>query len=208
MNIAFKPKSGIIIDLTGKQGTTWNFFTAPLDPYTNEPQDYTGSTARGLILKTAISAETIKTLTCTVPTTSTGAISITVSSTGYTFTRASGSFITDGFAVGDPIGTNSTQALNRKLFSIIALSALVMTVEAVSSTGAFITPTLTAETATMTIKKIGIHVFLSATDSNIPCGKTVTDAASKYAYAIDTVTGTVVLRIQEGDLFIDAGRTA
>ncbi len=70
---------------------------------------------------------------------------ITVSNTTKTFTRASGSFLTDGFVVGNRVTTsNFTNAANNGVWLISALTALVMTV----TTTAGGAPTLTDETNT------------------------------------------------------------
>ncbi|MBF0472766.1 MAG: hypothetical protein HQK93_03410 [Nitrospirae bacterium] len=70
---------------------------------------------------------------------------VTVSNGTKTFTRASGSFITDGFEVGQEVTTtNFTNSGNNATFKISALTALIMTVTKVDGTAA----TLTAETNT------------------------------------------------------------
>ena len=58
--------------------------------------------------------------------TDSGSISITLAATGKTITRGSGSFITDGFVIGNKITTNATN--NPGPFTITDVSALVITV--------------------------------------------------------------------------------
>lgn len=70
---------------------------------------------------------------------------ITVAPAGKTFTRAAGSFITDGVEVGDLIAFTDLTGDNSKPFIVTAVSALVVT-------GAGIQHTLTAETVTTDAK--------------------------------------------------------
>lgn len=64
----------------------------------------------------------------------TGAISVTFASTGKTITRSTGSFVTDGFVVGDVITTDSVS--NPGPFTVTNVAALVLTVsESVSDEG-------------------------------------------------------------------------
>lgn len=70
---------------------------------------------------------------------------ITVNNTTNTFTRTSGSFLTDGFVVGNKVTTtNFTNANNNGTWLISVITALVMTV----TTTAGGDPTLTDETNT------------------------------------------------------------
>lgn len=63
-----------------------------------------------------------------VPLTSTGGISLAVDSSAKTFTRTVGSFVTDGFVVGQIINTGGfTNAANNGAFVVSAVSALVLT---------------------------------------------------------------------------------
>jgi len=63
-------------------------------------------------------------------TVTTGAISLTTSSTTQTYTRTTGSFVTDGFAVGDEVGiTGFVNAVNNGRGVLTAVSALVLTVD-------------------------------------------------------------------------------
>lgn len=72
-------------------------------------------------------------------------LSITVAPAGKTFTRADGSFITDGVEVGDLIVFTDLTGDNAKPFIVTAVEALVVT-------GAGIQHTLTAETVTTDAK--------------------------------------------------------
>ena len=72
-------------------------------------------------------------------------LSITVAPVGKTFTRADGSFITDGVEVGDLIAFTDLTGDNAKPFIVTEVSATVVT-------GAGIQHTLTTETATTTAK--------------------------------------------------------
>lgn len=72
-------------------------------------------------------------------------LSITVAPEGKTFTRAEGSFISDGVEVGDLIAFTDLTGDNAKPFIVTAVEALVVT-------GAGIQHTLTAETATTAAK--------------------------------------------------------
>ena len=72
-------------------------------------------------------------------------LSITVAPAGKTFTRADGSFITDGVEVGDLIAFTDLTGDNAKPFIVTAVSATVVT-------GAGIQHTLTTETATTAAK--------------------------------------------------------
>ncbi|MFZ2603077.1 MAG: hypothetical protein WAX79_03625, partial [Candidatus Omnitrophota bacterium] len=70
---------------------------------------------------------------------------ITVSNTTNTFTRTSGSFLTDGFVVGNKVTTtNFTNALNNGTWLISTVTALVMTVTTLAGGD----PTLVDETNT------------------------------------------------------------
>lgn len=71
--------------------------------------------------------------------TNTGAINYTVTASTKTFTRASGSFVTDGFVVGNYITTNGT---NVGTYQISAVEALTMRVSLVGAA------TIADETAT------------------------------------------------------------
>nr|DAL23251.1 MAG TPA_asm: Tail tube protein [Caudoviricetes sp.] len=72
-------------------------------------------------------------------------LSITVAPAGKTFTRADGSFITDGVEVGDLIAFTDLTGDNAKPFIVTAVEALAVT-------GAGIQHTLTAETVTTAAK--------------------------------------------------------
>lgn len=72
-------------------------------------------------------------------------LSITVAPAGKTFTRADGSFITDGVEVGDLIAFTDLTGDNAKPFIVTAVEALVVT-------GAGIQHTLTTETASTAAK--------------------------------------------------------
>lgn len=72
-------------------------------------------------------------------------LSITVAPAGKTFTRDTGSFITDGVEVGDLIAFTDLTGDNAKPFIVTAVEALVVT-------GAGIQHTLTTETATTAAK--------------------------------------------------------
>lgn len=72
-------------------------------------------------------------------------LSITVAPVGKTFTRAEGSFITDGVEVGDLIAFTGLTGDNAKPFIVTAVEALVVT-------GAGIQHTLITETATTAAK--------------------------------------------------------
>lgn len=88
--------------------------------------------------------DTILNLKLTVAINATGN-TITVSNTTKTYTRTSGSFITDGFVVGNMVTTtNFTNANNNGTWLISVLTATVMTV----TTTAGGSPTLTDETNT------------------------------------------------------------
>jgi len=56
------------------------------------------------------------------------ALSITFNNAAKTLVRGAGSFITDGFAVGDIIYTNSANAANQGPFLVSAVGALTITV--------------------------------------------------------------------------------
>jgi hypothetical protein len=74
----------------------------------------------------------------------TGAVSLTPNATALTFTRASGSFITDGFVYGTIFTTDATH--NPGPYKVEEVTALVLTVSLVG------TATMTTETAeTMTL---------------------------------------------------------
>ena len=72
-------------------------------------------------------------------------LSITVAPAGKTFTRSTGSFISDGVEVGDLIAFTDLTGDNAKPFIVTAVEALVVT-------GAGIQHTLTTETATTAAK--------------------------------------------------------
>lgn len=72
-------------------------------------------------------------------------LSITVAPAGKTFTRTTGSFITDGVAVGDLIAFTDLTGDNAKPFIVTAVTATVVT-------GAGIQHTLTTETKTSKVK--------------------------------------------------------
>lgn len=72
-------------------------------------------------------------------------LSITVAPVGKTFTRADGSFITDGVEVGDLIAFTDLTGDNAKPFIVTSVEALVVT-------GAGIQHTLTTETVTTSAK--------------------------------------------------------
>ena len=77
------------------------------------------------------------------------AISLTASNSLSKFTRGAGSFITDGFVVGNRITTNSAHAANQGPFLISVLSATVMTVT--NMAGADVTLDVATEPETITI---------------------------------------------------------
>lgn len=86
-----------------------------------------------------------------------GALSVTFSDAANTITRSAGSFITNGFRVGDKIETNSANASNKGPFKLSAVTATVITV----TTTAGGNPTLTssAETCTITTRNSYIGLF-------------------------------------------------
>ncbi len=88
-----------------------------------------------------------------------GSISVAFSDTANTITRSAGSFITDGFAVGDKIETNSANANNRGPFKISAVTATVISVT--TTTGGSPTLTSGSETCTITTRNSYIGLFES-----------------------------------------------
>lgn len=203
MNITAVSKADGSVVLTAKQGATWNF---PLgrfqDAAMTVPEDLTGKLARGQIRKAVDSATAVKTFTCVIPAVTTGAIALTISASS--FTRATGSFIADGFQAGDIIVCNSSLGNNKKALVISILTATTLTL----ATPLGATPTLTSEAANLTITTAGtIRVSLSASDSAaIPCGRKPADSASAYVFDIETYSGApeVVDRVLQGTILIDA----
>lgn len=105
---------------------------------------------------------------------------ITVSNTTNTFTRTSGSFLTDGFVVGNKVTTtNFTNANNNGTWLISVVTALVMTV----TTTAGGDPTLTDETNTTVV-----NLTWASND----------ELATNYGYTQDTKT-TGVVTLTEDD---------
>ena len=89
----------------------------------------------------------------------TGAI-ITISATVGTFVRSAGSFITDGFAVGNVINSSGFVAAgNNGLFVITAMSATVLTVSPLAGQ----TQVIVAAGATVTILEKGKKTFVPTT---------------------------------------------
>jgi hypothetical protein len=89
----------------------------------------------------------------------TGAI-ITISATVGTFVRSAGSFVTDGFAVGNVINSSGFVAAgNNGLFVITAMSATVLTVSPLAGQ----TQVIVAAGATVTILEKGKKTFVPLT---------------------------------------------
>jgi hypothetical protein len=121
--------------------------------------------------------------------TNTGAVEFTVSDANNTFTRGGGSFITDGFVVGNKITTNSAEAANQGPFLVSAVSALVLTVTTMAGGN----PTLTVQTATFTISsddEIATGNGYTQFTLNLGVVTGVTDTLGGY-FTYPTITWTV-----------------
>lgn len=110
------------------------------------------------------------------------AVSCAVAATGKTFTRASGSFLTDGFAVGDfVIVSGFVNAANNGAFKITALSATVMTLaDALPASGVTLVDE-TLATGAIFDRWNGLPVQLGATTLAVAAtGKTFTRSAGSF----------------------------
>jgi hypothetical protein len=113
--------------------------------------------------------------------TNSGAISLTFTAATKKITRGSGSFVTDGFVVGNKITTDA--ALNPGPFTIAAVSALEITVNEVVADEGPVTKTVTSDDELAT-------GFGYTQDTKLLTGKTLTedDTNDRAEMAADDVT--------------------
>ncbi len=113
--------------------------------------------------------------------TNSGAVSLTFVAATKKITRGSGSFVTDGFVVGNKITTDAT--LNPGPFTISAVSALEITVNEVVADEGPVTKTVTSNDELAT-------GFGYTQDTKLLTGKTLTedDANDRAEMAADDVT--------------------
>jgi hypothetical protein len=112
--------------------------------------DFGVDTFKALLMRASFSFSSVNHAALKNVKTNTGAIAYYVTAATKTFTRASGSFVTDGFVVGNYISTNGT---NVGVYVVRAVTALTMRVDLVGAAtlvdegtvGAPVTFTITSE---------------------------------------------------------------